>query len=127
LWVSSVSEETHPMVAIALDKIAVFYAAQKKWDQARDATARANAIRAYLLADGLSGEASQRIDEGNLADALPVYQRALKVLDFPGPDGDEALSKAINEQRASLAGMEKELEKVVKKPPAPAPPRATRK
>ena len=115
LWVTSVGEQTHPMVAIALDKIAVFYATQKKWDQARDATTRANAIRAYLLADGLSGEASQRIDEGKLAEAIPVYQRALKALDIPNPIYDE--------QRAIIDAMEKELEKVVKKPPAPTPQR----
>jgi tetratricopeptide (TPR) repeat protein len=115
LWITSVGEQTHPMVAIALDKIAVFYATQKKWDQARDATTRANAIRAYLLADGLSGEASQRIDEGKLAEAIPVYQRALKVLDMPNPIYDE--------QRAIIDAMEKELEKVVKKPPAPTPQR----
>ena len=116
LWIASVGAETHPMVAMALDKIAIFYATQKKWDQAREATTRANAIRAYLLADGLSGEASQRIDEGKLAEAIPIYQRALKVLDIPNPIYDQ--------QRAVIAAMEKELEKVVKKPPAPAPPRA---
>jgi tetratricopeptide (TPR) repeat protein len=113
LWIVSVGGETHPMVAIALDKIAVFYSSQKKWDQAREAATRANAIRAYLLADGLSGEASQRIDEGKPADALPLYQRALKVLDVPNPIYDQ--------QRAEIAGMEKELEKTVKKPPAPTP------
>lgn len=113
LWIASVGEETHPMVAVALDKIAVFYSSQKKWDQAREAAARANAIRAYLLADGLSGEASQHIDEGKLADAIPVYQRALKVLEVPNPIYDK--------QRVTIAGMEKELEKVVKKPPVTAP------
>jgi tetratricopeptide (TPR) repeat protein len=116
LWITSVGGETHPMVAIALDKIAVFYSTQKKWDQARDATTRANAIRAYILADGLSGEASQRIDEGKMAEAIPVYQRALKVLDVPNPIYDE--------QRAVIAAMEKELEKVVKKPPTQAPLRS---
>ena len=105
LWIVSVGGETHPMVAIALDKIAVFYATQKKWDQAREASTRANAIRAYLLADGLSGEATQRIDEGKLEDAIPLYQRALKVLDVPNPIYDQ--------QRAKIAGMEKELEKAV--------------
>ena len=105
LWIASVGAETHPMVAMALDKIAIFYATQKKWDQAREATTRANAIRAYLLADGLSGEASQRIDEGKLAEAIPIYQRALKVLDIPNPIYDQ--------QRAVIAAMEKELEKVV--------------
>ena len=119
LWITSVGEETHPMVAIALDKIAVFYANRKKWEQAREATTRANAIRAYILADGLSGEASQRIDEGKLAEALPIYQRALKTLDIPNPIYDE--------QRTTLEGMAKELEKVVKKPPPQAPARATKK
>jgi len=115
LWIASVNTEKHPMVAIALDKIAVFYAAQKKWDQAREATTRANAIRAYLLADGLSGEASQRIDEGKLDEALPVYERALKILDPP--------NEIYDQQRQDLDNMRKELEKVVKKPPAKAPPR----
>ena len=115
LWISSVGSEKHPMVAIALDKIAVFYAAQKKWDQAREATTRANAIRAYLLADGLSGEASQRIDEGKLDEALPIYERALKILDPP--------NEIYDQQRQDLDNMKKELEKVVKKPPAKAPPR----
>jgi tetratricopeptide (TPR) repeat protein len=123
LWISSVGgEETHPMVAVALDKIAVFYATQKKWDQADDATTRANAIRAFVLADGLSGEASQRIDEGKLADAVPIYQRALDLLGVPGPISDDMLlTKAVNEQRATLAGMLIELQKVVKKPPSKAP------
>jgi tetratricopeptide (TPR) repeat protein len=118
LWIASVGDEKHPMVAMALDKVAVFYTAQKKWEQARDATSRANAIRAFLLADGLSGEASQRIDEGKLAEAVPPYQRALRVLDIPNPIYDE--------QRAMIDAMEKEVEKTVRKPPAPAPAR-TRK
>jgi hypothetical protein len=115
------------MVAIALDKIAVFYGAQKKWDEARDAAARANAIRAYLLADGLSGEATQRIEDGKMTEALPIYQRALKVLDFPDPAGDAPLSKAIDEQRTGLADMEKELEKLARKPATPPPPQKTKK
>ena len=119
LWIFSVGEETHPMVAIALDKIAVFYATQKKWEQAREATTRANAIRAYILADGLSGEASQRIDEGKLAEALPIYQRALRVLDIPNPIYDA--------QRATIEGMVKELDKAIKRPPSSPPQRATKK
>ena len=117
LWIANVGEETHPMVAIALDKIAMFYSAQKKWDQAREATTRANAIRAYVLADGLSDEASQRIEEGKLAEAIPLYQRALKVLDVPNPIYDK--------QRTAIEGMEKELEKTVKKPLSPVPAKAT--
>jgi tetratricopeptide (TPR) repeat protein len=114
LWKFSVQTETHPMVAFALDKIAVFYATQKKWEQAREATTKANAIRAFVLADGLSNEASQRIDEGKLAEAIPIYQRALKVLDPPNPIYDE--------QRALIEAMDKEIEKTVKRPPTGAPP-----
>ena len=40
LWVWSVGGE-HPMVAIALDKVAAFYADQKKYDQAKEAADRA--------------------------------------------------------------------------------------
>jgi len=61
---------------------------------------------------------AQHIDEGKLADAIPVYQRALMVLDIPDPIYDQ--------QRATIAGMEKELEKVVKKPPSAAPKGAPR-
>jgi len=114
LWIVSMKTDKNAMVAIALDKMAVFYAEQKKWDQARDATTRANAIRAYLLADGLSGEASQRIDEGKLAEALPIYLRAIKILDPPNPVYDE--------ERGILDGMRKELEKAIKRPPSQAPP-----
>jgi len=113
LWINSTGDPKHPMVAAALDKIAVFYSAQKKWDEARDALTRANAIRAFLLADGLSNEASEHMDEGKMADAVPVYQHALKVLDPPNPIYDE--------QRAQIDGMEKELEKVLKKPPSATP------
>lgn len=114
LWVTSMGTDKNAMVAIALDKMAVFYAAQKKWDQAREDAARANAIRAYLLAEGLSVEASQRIEEGTLAEALPIYRRAIKILDPPNPIYDE--------QRGTLEDMQKELEKVIKRPPSKEPP-----
>jgi len=102
------------MVAMAYDKIAIFYGAQKKWEQAEDASTHADAIRAFLLADGLSGEASQRIDESKLAEALPIYERAIKILDPPNPIYDSA--------RADLENMAGELKKVIKKPPTQPPP-----
>jgi tetratricopeptide (TPR) repeat protein len=114
LWKASVLSETHPMVAMAYDKLAIFYGAQKKWDQAEEATTHANAIRAFLLADGLSGAASQRIDESKLAEALPIYERAIKILDPPNPVYDS--------ERADLENMASELKKVVKKPPTQPPP-----
>ena len=114
LWITSMGTDKHAMVAIALDKMAVFYADQKKWEQAREAETRANAIRAYLLAEGLSVEASQRIDEGVMAESLPIYKRAIKILDPP--------NEVYDEQRATLENMRKEVEKVVDKPPSKSPP-----
>jgi len=114
LWIASVGSDKHPMVAMAYDKIAIFYAAQKKWDQADQATTHANAIRAFLLADGLSLAASQLIDEEKLAEVLPVYERAIKILDPPNPVYDSA--------RADLENMAGELKKVLKKPTTQAPP-----
>lgn len=114
LWISSMGTDKHAMVAIALDKMAVFYADQKKWDQSRQAETRANAIRAYLLAEGLSVEASQRIDEGVMAEAIPIYKRAIKILDPP--------SEVYDEERATLENMQKEIEKVLNHPPGKTPP-----
>jgi tetratricopeptide (TPR) repeat protein len=114
LWITSMGTDKHAMVAIALDKMAVFYGEQKKWEQARAAETRANAIRAYLLAEGLSVEASQRIDEGVMAESLPIYKRAIKILDPP--------NQVYDEQRATLENMRKEVEKVVNKPPSKSPP-----
>lgn len=88
LWVKSLGED-HPMIAMALDKVSVFYADQKKYDQAKEAEERANAIRAHFLATGLSGAATEQIEEGNKEAALALYHRALTVMDPPSPVYDE--------------------------------------
>jgi tetratricopeptide (TPR) repeat protein len=88
LWTKSVGED-HPMVSIALDKVATFYAEQKKYDQAKEATERANAIRAHFLATGLSGAATEQMAEGNKDAALGLYRRALAILDPPHPVFEE--------------------------------------
>jgi tetratricopeptide (TPR) repeat protein len=114
LWIASMGTDKNAMVAATLDKMAVFYGDQKKWDQSRAAETRANAIRAYLLAEGFSVEASQRIDEGVMAEAIPIYKRAIKILDPP--------NVVYDEERASLENMQKELEKVINKPASRTPP-----
>jgi tetratricopeptide (TPR) repeat protein len=93
LWSKSVGE-THPMLALALDKVGIFYAAQKKNDQAREAFERANAIRANSLAAGLSTEAGQEREAGDLATAAALYARAVRVLDPPNPIYDGARTQA---------------------------------
>lgn len=87
LWVDSVGEK-HAMVAMALDKIAVFYTAQKKYAEAKEASDRANAIRAYGLAQGLANEAAQVL-VNNPDAARDLFRRALSVLDPPNPIYDE--------------------------------------
>jgi len=84
LWVASVGAE-HPMVAMALDKVAIFYAAQKKYDQAKEASDRANAIRAHFLGNGLAEQAAEQMEEGNKDQAVAIYRHALTVLDPPDP------------------------------------------
>jgi tetratricopeptide (TPR) repeat protein len=88
LWIKSVGP-SHPMVAVALDKIAVFYAEQKKFAEAKDATERANAIRTHSLAIGLVAAAAEQQAEGNQADALALYRRAVAVTEVPNPIYEE--------------------------------------
>ena len=88
LWEKSVGP-THPMMAVALDKVAVFYSAQKKMPEAMAAFERANAVRAHFFATGLSREATQAILDGNIVGAIPMYERALQALEPANPLYDE--------------------------------------
>jgi len=84
LWTASVGAD-HPMVAMALDKVAIFYADQKKYDQAKEASDRANAIRAKFLGNGLAEQAAEQLEEGNKDAAIALYRHAVTVLDPPNP------------------------------------------
>ncbi len=48
LWVLSTGDPFHPMVAMTLDKMAVFYRAQERWEEGTDAAEKANAARAIF-------------------------------------------------------------------------------
>jgi hypothetical protein len=76
-------------MAVALDKVAVFYAEQKKFDEARAALERSTAIRAHLLATGHSQQATEEFSENHLDQARAFYVRALAVLDPPNPVNEE--------------------------------------
>jgi hypothetical protein len=105
------------MVAIALDKVAAFYADQKKYDRAKEAADRANAIRAYCLATGLAQQAVEKVAERKQASAMALYRRALAVLDPPSP--------VYQELRATIEGILKLLDAPPPKtqPRKSAPPR----
>jgi tetratricopeptide (TPR) repeat protein len=113
LWVKSLGDD-HPMIAMALDKVSVFYADQKKFDQAKEAQDRANAIRAHFLASGLSGAATEQIEEGNKEAALALYRRALAVMDPPNPVYEE-----LRSQIEEIVKNQEQPPKVTKKSPPP--------
>ena len=101
------------MIAVTLDKIAVFYAAQKKLPEVKEALERSTAIRAYFHAMGISQQATQAFSEQHQAEAKAFYERALVVLGEPNPVTDE---------------MRKQFEEIVKSideqmPKSPPPPR----
>jgi hypothetical protein len=92
----------HAMVAVALDKLAVFYEAQKKYPEVRDALERSTAIRARFLAFGISQQATQAFTEGQMEQVRAFYRRGMAVLDPPNP---------INEDlRGQFEGMLKALD-----------------
>jgi tetratricopeptide (TPR) repeat protein len=107
LWILSTGDPTHPMVAMTLDKMAVFYRAQDRWDEAVDAADRGNALRALFLATGLSQEATAHQSHGDKKEARRLFNRALAALDESRPEHTEL--------RAQL---EKNLAELEEKPPA---------
>jgi hypothetical protein len=59
------------MVALTLDKVAVFYRNKRNGPRARRPPDRANAIRAHSLASGLAQEATERLGEDKKDEAAP--------------------------------------------------------
>jgi tetratricopeptide (TPR) repeat protein len=112
LWIVSTGDPAHPMVAVTLDKIAVFYRMQEKWDQGTDAAEKAIALRAVFLANGLSQEATARQSHGDKKEAARLFGQALAALDESRPEHADL--------RKQLEQNLKELEIEVK-PRRPAP------
>jgi hypothetical protein len=118
LWEESVGKD-HPMVAVALDKIAVFEAAQKKYSEVHEGQERSTAIRAKFHGLGISQQATQALLEGHVNDARGFYQRGLVVLDPPHPVYDE-LREQFSEILATLAGPQGKSQAPAPKKGAPA-------
>jgi hypothetical protein len=103
------------MVAVALEKLAVFYSAQKKGAEVREILERSSAIRTRFLAMGISQQATQAFAEKHPDQAAAFYRRGLAVMDPPDPINDDL--------RGEFTGMIKELDKLLK-PAAPSSRRA---
>jgi tetratricopeptide (TPR) repeat protein len=100
-WEKLVGSE-HPMVAVTLDKLVVFYAKQGKTDEAREALARSVDIRARFLAVGLSHQGADETAQGLRDAAIASYHRALDALGS-GP----ANADLISEIREAVSKIEK--------------------
>ena len=100
LWKKAFSEE-HPMVAMTLDKLVVFYREQNKNEQAHEFEAEAIVVRESFLAGGLMREADALAKRGKRTEAAPLYERALAVLK-PHGEEHEAMRKDIEKRAAAL-------------------------
>jgi tetratricopeptide (TPR) repeat protein len=117
LWILAAGKPDYPMIALTLDKIAVFYREQKRWDEAEDAAGKAIAIRGLFLANGLNTEALQHLLHDDKPGAILMLQRALDTLDESRPEHAEL--------RSQIQSALKELA-VPQKPLKPAAPRSTK-
>ena len=102
MWVNSAGAD-HPMVALTLDKLAVFYREQERFREALAAADQAIAIRALFLAKGLSQEATARQAQGEKREAEQLFRRALVVLDPSRPE-QEKFRQQIESILAELTG-----------------------
>jgi tetratricopeptide (TPR) repeat protein len=100
LWESAAGKD-HPMVAVTLDKLVVFYVKEGQPEKAREALARSVAIRAHFLAVGLSLEAQDAISVGRREQAKALYNRALAAL---GPT-DSLNGESIAEIKQALGAL----------------------
>ncbi len=89
LWKISTGDPAHPMVAMTLDKMAVFYRKQDRWEEGTRAAEDAIAIRELFLANGLSQEGTARQAHGDKKSAAKLFTQALGVLDESRPEHDE--------------------------------------
>ncbi len=101
LWVFATQDLNHPMIALTLDKLAAFYRAQKKEDQAREAIEKAISIRQSFLATSLWQEADERKVRDDKIDAQTMLWRAQQALDSSRPEQAD-LAKLIDKDLAEL-------------------------
>ncbi len=104
LWETAVGKD-HPMVAVTLDKLVVFYVKKGQPEKAREALARSVAIRAHFLAVGLSLQAEDAISVGHREQAKALYSRALAALGPPSSGPGSANDESNAEIRKALGAI----------------------
>jgi hypothetical protein len=93
LWVISTNQPDHPMIAMTLDKIEVFYREQKRWDEAEDAAGKAIAVRGLFLANALKHEAAEHLAHDDKPGGVQLLQRAVDALDESRPEHAKLLGQ----------------------------------
>jgi len=104
LW-ESVDGKDHPMVAVVLDKLVVFYAKEGEPEKAREALARSVTIRAGFLAVGLSHQAVDELSRDHQEQARALYRRALLALGPMTPANEDLIAqikKALDELQSPV-------------------------
>lgn len=119
LWVFSTQQPEHPMIAMTYSKMATFYRAQKRWQEAEEASAKSIALRALFLAYELQHEAAEQLARDKQLEAIRLLQRAFDVLDESRPEHTEL--------RQNLQAALKELVPEAKPTPVKRPSAATTK
>jgi len=80
LWESSAGAD-HPMIALTLDKMAEFFAAQDRYAEAEPLVARAAAMRTRSLMESLKRSARFQASASKLDEAAELYRRAVLIAD----------------------------------------------
>ena len=122
LWIFSTQQPDHPMIALTYDKMATFYRAQTRWEEAEDAAGKSIALRGLFLANGLVNEASEQLSREHQLEAIRLLQRAIDSLD----ESREEHVKLRQQLQASMKELVPEAKPTtVKRPPVattkPAP------
>ena len=94
LWEVSASKE-HPMIPITLDKLALLYREQEKFELAVQTASLGLAMRAHFLANGLTREAMVQINQGKRREAGVLLRRAQDTLDPKRPEHEKLLAQIV--------------------------------
>jgi len=80
LWEAKAGND-HPLVAMTLEKLGNFYRERGYWEEAAAASSRSLAVRAHFMAMGLVFGGELSIHRGDRAEAIRLYEQALKTLE----------------------------------------------
>src|SRR5204862_2867928 len=105
LWESSAGKD-HPMVALTLDKMAEFYAAQERYAEAELLAGRATSMRTRILIETLERSGRILASASKPQEAIELYRRAVLVA-----EESKIPDKALDPLLRAYAGVLRRLNK----------------